>query len=118
MPHDEIKKYLEYIFNIDIDISTAKSELAYLYENMHTNETEKRIMELEGAIAQKTIDKCNFVIMCDSLTDTIHRSIMIRRYILRQKWRDIAKEVHLSERGATINHTKAIKEFTEIYKKA
>ena len=109
-----IEQYLQYIHDIDVAIQMAKDELEYFKANNHSSESERRILELENEIAQKIVDKCEFAIVCDKLTNEIHRTILKRRYILHQSYHQIAKHVYMCERSVAINHNKAVIELASI----
>lgn len=109
-----IEKYLQYIRDIDIDIKMAKDELDYFKSINYSSASERRILELENDIAQKTVDKCGFAIMCEKLPNKLHRTIMKRYYILRQSYREIAKSVYMCDRSIRNHHDTAVIELAAI----
>lgn len=114
---DEAKEWLNSLLKCEADIITTKKEIAYWQSYGSDAHAYMCVRDLEDKLNNMTSKKLKAGKLIDQVTDYLGRAILTRRYILCEKWDDIARQLGgMTVRNARIIYDKALIEFTRLWK--
>lgn len=109
---DEVKEWLNSVLKCESYIVAAKKELAYWKQHESDAHAYMRIRDLEEKITNTINKKLRAVKLIDKVDDYIGRAILTRRYIIGEKWDDIALALGgMTVRNVRIIYDKTLVEF-------
>lgn len=114
---DRVKEWLNSLLKCNADIKAIEKEIAYWNKKNKVTDAGIRIQELED----KKQDIMNVQLkaskLIDKITDYVGRAIFTRRYILYEKWDDIADALGgMTVRNARNIYDKTLIEFIRLWK--
>lgn len=112
--YENAKEFLESIAKFDVRIETMKKEILY-WRNQDDVDATSHIQNLQQEIKGLRTTKLKISTMINKLPDYIGQAIFIKRYILGEKWKDIAKTLGgMSERNVHYIHENSMEEFIKL----
>ena len=112
---DKAKDWLDVVLKCESYIVAAKKELAYWKQHESDTHAYMRIRYLEEKIANMINQKLRAAKLIDQVDDYIGRTILTRRYIMGEKWDDIALALGgMTVRNVRIIYDKTLVEFVRL----